>query len=247
MWGFIPLVVVLIAWQLLVEPGQSPFFPPPSEWWRELNGMHGESLVPNLVATLKSVVVGLAIATAIGGVLGIAIGVSSFARRALSTTLEFLRTLPAPTIIPIALLAFGPNEAMKVFAVTFASIWPVLLNTAQGAGSVHRTLMDVAKTYHLSRADYLRKIVLPSTVPYVLLGMRIALPVALIVSVLTEMMVSTPGIGQDLMSAQRDYRAASAFGLLFVVGLFGYLLNASFVIIEGLVLRRWPSGASGVR
>jgi ABC-type nitrate/sulfonate/bicarbonate transport system permease component len=77
--------------------------------------------------------------------------------------------------------------------------------------------------------------------------MRVALPVALIVSVLTEMLVSTGGIGRDLIDAQRDYRAASAFGLLFVVGVFGYLLNASFVIIEGLVLKRWPRGGTPVK
>jgi ABC-type nitrate/sulfonate/bicarbonate transport system permease component len=243
-WGFIPLILLIVVWDLVVEPGTSPFFPPPSEWFRELREIHGDSLITNLGATLRSVVVGLGIATAIGALVGVAIGISPIARRSTSTSIEFLRTLPAPTIIPIALLALGPNESMKVFAVAFASVWPVLLNTAQGAASVNRTLVDVSRTFHVTRPDYLRKIVLPSTVPAVLLGMRVALPVALIVSVLTEMLVSTGGIGRDLIDAQRDYRAASAFGLLFVVGVFGYLLNASFVIIEGLVLKRWPRGTA---
>jgi ABC-type nitrate/sulfonate/bicarbonate transport system permease component len=242
--GFIPLIIFIAGWELMVDKGDSPFFPPPSQWFEEMSGPRGDDLVTNLAATLKTVVAGLLIATVIGAVVGIAIGVSKIARRALSTLLEFLRTLPAPTIIPIALLAFGPGEKLKIFAVAFTTVWPVLLNTASGAGSIHPTLVDMSRTLHLSRFEHIRKVVLPSTVPYILLGMRVALPIAVIIAVLTEMLVSTPGIGRDLIAAQRDYRAASAFGLLFVLGLFGYLLNAAFVIIEGLILRRWPVGAN---
>jgi ABC-type nitrate/sulfonate/bicarbonate transport system permease component len=238
--GFLPLILLLVGWELAVDTGESPFFPPPTEWLTDLREQHGDALLSNLAATLRTVVAGILLATVAGAVVGIAIGVSRIARRSLSTVLEFLRTLPAPTIIPIALLAFGPGERLKIFAVSLTCVWPVLLNTASAAGSIHPTLVDMTRTLRLSRLQYMRKVVLPSTVPSILLGVRVALPIAVIIAVLTEMIVSTPGIGRDLIAAQRDYRAAAAFGLLFVLGIFGYLLNAAFVILEGLILRRWP-------
>jgi ABC-type nitrate/sulfonate/bicarbonate transport system permease component len=179
----------------------------------------------------------------VGSIVGIAIGFFRVVRLSFSTTIEFLRALPAPVIVPIAVLAFGQGETMKVFCVAFASVWPVLLNAASAAGSTHPLLLDVARTFHLSRAKQVHKIVVPSTVPAILLGIRVALPIAVILTVLVEMLGSNVGIGSLLIDAQREYRSADAFGLLFVVGIFGYLLNAMFTWVGWFFLRRWPEGA----
>jgi ABC-type nitrate/sulfonate/bicarbonate transport system permease component len=241
--GFLPLVAGLGIWELLLLGDTSPFFPPPSEWVAELRAEHtvGE-IATALWETMRTLVVSLLIATLVGSTLGIAIGYFRVVRMSLSTVIEFLRALPSPVIVPIAMLALGQGEAMKVFAVSFAATWPVLLNAASTAGSTSRVLLDVATTFRLGTFDRLRKIVLPGTVPSILLGVRVALPVALIVTILVEMLSSGSGIGAPLIEAQREYRSASAFGLLFVVGIFGYALNILFNALQTLFLRRWPEG-----
>lgn len=242
--GFLPLVVALVIWELIPSADDSPFFPPPSAWLEDLRSQHGLSeILTALWATLRTVVVGLLVATVVGAVIGIAIGFFRVVRLSLSTTLEFLRALPAPVIIPIAVLALGQTETMKVFCVAFASVWPVLLNAASAASSTNALLLDVGRTLQLTRAEQIRKIVLPSTVPAILLGVRVALPVAVILTILVEMLGSNVGIGSLLIDAQRAYRSADAFGLLFVVGIFGYALNALFTAVGWLFLRRWPEGA----
>lgn len=244
--GFLPLAIGLVIWELIPSAEGSPFFPPPSEWLAAVRDNYElREIFDELASTLRSVVVGVLVATAIGAVVGIAIGFFRVVRLSLSTTMEFLRALPAPVIIPIAVLAFGQTETMKVFCVAFASVWPVLLNTASAASSTDVLLLDAARTFHLSRAQQVRKIVLPSTIPSILLGVRVALPVAVILTILVEMLGSNVGIGSLLIQAQRAYQSADAFGLLFIVGIFGYALNALFTGVGWLFLRRWPEGAVG--
>ena len=163
-------------------------------------------------------------------------------RLSLSTTLEFLRALPAPVIILIAVLALGQSERMKIFVVVFASIWPILLNAAAASGATQGLLLDVGRTFRLSRTRQIVTVVVPSTFPAIMLGVRVALPIALILTILVEMLGSGGGVGALLIEAQRQYRSADAFGLLFVVGIFGYLLNAVTVYLASLFLRRWPAG-----
>jgi ABC-type nitrate/sulfonate/bicarbonate transport system permease component len=243
--GFLPLAVGLVVWELLPSAEESPFFPPPSAWLEDLRNQHGfGEIVTELWFTLRTVVIGLVVAMVVGAVVGIAIGFFRVVRLSLSTTLEFLRALPAPVIIPIAVLALGQTETMKVFCVAFASVWPVLLNSATAASSTHPLLLDVGRTLKLTRTQQIRKIVLPSTVPAILLGVRVALPVALILTILIEMLGSNVGIGSLLIQAQRAYQSADAFGLLFVVGIFGFALNALFAAVGWIFLRRWPEGAS---
>jgi len=73
----------------------------------------------------------------------------------------------------------------------------------------------------------------------------VALPIAVILTVLVEMLGSNVGIGSLLIDAQREYRSADAFGLLFIVGIFGYVLNALFTWLGSFFLRRWPEAAAG--
>ena len=239
--GFIPIVAGLALWQLILLGRTSPFFPPPSEWLTELGDQYtAAEILTALGATMRTLLTGLLLATAVGSVVGIAIGYFRVVRMSLSTLVEFLRALPSPVIVPIAMLAFGQGEAMKVFAVAFAAVWPVLLNAAAAAGSTSSVLVDVATTFRLGTGARLRKVVLPGTVPSILLGVRVALPVALIVTILVEMLGSGSGIGAPLIDAQREYRSATAFGLLLIVGVFGYLLSVLFGLLQRVFLRRWP-------
>jgi ABC-type nitrate/sulfonate/bicarbonate transport system permease component len=140
-------------------------------------------------------------------------------------------------------LLLGYSESLKLLVVVWVAIWPVLLNASSAAGRIDGLLLDVAQTFHLSRAATLRRIVLPAIVPDILLGIRVALPLAIIITLLVEMLTSMPGIGSLIVTSQRQFRSAEVYGLLVVVGIVGFLLNYLFIVLERRVLSRWPRHA----
>jgi ABC-type nitrate/sulfonate/bicarbonate transport system permease component len=243
--GFLPLFAGLGVWELVMHGKQSGFYPPPSQWATELWHGYRGVLLSHLGATLQTLYTGLGFAIVVGVGLGLLVGVSPPLRQALTPTLEFLRALPAPTVIPVAVLALGQTDTMRVFVVALVSVWPILLNTTSAAAGTEPQLLEVAKSFRLSRLARARKIILPAAVPAAMVGIRVALPIALIVTILVEMLATGSGIGSDLVFAQRNYQAAVAFGLLSVMGVVGYVLNSAFLVVEGIVLRRWPPQAQG--
>lgn len=244
--GLLPLVVLLVVWQIL-QPGPSPYFPAPSEWWSGIAALTRQGrLMPAVVATMETFVVGLAIAIVVATALGLMIGVWSAAARALGPLLEFLRAIPPPATVPIAVLLLGYDERMKLTVVALAATWPILLNTASAAARVDPLLLDVARSFRLSLPDRIRRVIAPAVVPAVLLGIRVAIPLAIIVTLLVEILTSVPGVGALMIAAQRNFQSGQVYGLLVLVGLLGFVVNDLFAAVETIILRRFPprSGAA---
>lgn len=244
--GLIPLLALLTAWQLLVD-GPSAYFPAPSEWWRAAVLLwNSGQLRPAFTATVVTFLAALALAALTGVGFGIAIGMWRLVDRALGPLLEFMRAIPPPVTVPIATLLIGYDETMKLAVVALSAVWPILLNTASAAARVEPLLLDVARTFRLSPAERIWHIVVPSVVPSILLGLRVAIPLAIIVTLLVEMLTSLPGIGALMIQSQRNFQSAQVYALLVVVGLFGFVVNDLFALVEAIVLRRWPArGAVG--
>ncbi|WLB56554.1 ABC transporter permease [Bradyrhizobium japonicum] len=240
--GLLPLIALLLLWQVLGDP-RSPYFPPPSRWAAALiDRTSAGDLVPTVLVTSQSVAAALVLATALGVGIGWLIGASPGLARCLGPTLEFLRTLPPPTIVPVAALIVGVNEKMKLFVIVFAALWPVLLNTTSGVRSLHPTLLEAARSLQLGVIARVTKIFLPALLPSILTGVRVAAPLAIIVSLLAEMLTLMPGLGALLLMAQRNFNAAEVFGLLAVVGSFGFIINAALAAFESWALM--PQGRS---
>ena len=242
--GLLPLMLALAIWQA-ADPRGSPYFPPPSAWWTGLAGLAKSGrLVSAIGATLTTFILAIVLASLLGAFLGVLIGRSRAARRALGPLLEFCRGLPPPVIVPVAVLLLGYVESLKLVVVVLVAVWPILLNTASATAAVSELLLDVSHTMRLGRLATLGKIVLPSAVPAFLVGLRGAVPLAIIITLLVEMLTSLPGIGSLIVISQRQFRSAEVYGLLIVVGLIGFALNAAVVMVEGLVLSRFPPRAS---
>ncbi|ODM75722.1 ABC transporter permease [Bradyrhizobium elkanii] len=240
--GLLPLIALLLLWQALGDP-RSPYFPPPSTWAAALiERASAGDLAPAVLATFQSVAAALVLATALGVGIGGLIGASPALARCLGPTLEFLRTLPPPTIVPVAALIIGVDEKMKLFVIVFAALWPVLLNTTSGVRSLHPTLLEAARSLQLGVIAQVTKIFLPALLPSILTGVRVAAPLAIIVSLLAEMLTLMPGLGALLLMAQRNFNAAEVFGLLAVVGSFGFIINAVLAAFESWALM--PQGRS---
>jgi sulfonate transport system permease protein len=237
---------LLAAWQLLADARLvSPvFFPAPSRAIGELFArLVDGSAWPSIEATVARMLFGWLSASLLGIVLGAAIGCSRLAREVIEPTLEFIRPLPASAIIPVAILFLGLSNQMSIAVICFGAIWPVLLGSVHGFGSAPGRLQEVAAALELSRADVLRKIALPSATPDILSGLRISLAVSLILAVVTEMQASLPGIGRDIVLAQRNFRSADLYGGLILLGLIGLTANHALLAFEKHALR-WRNPVS---
>ncbi len=231
---------LLAIWQTLSHLGAiSPvFFPPPSRAVSELFAQLVDGTAyPSILATCLRMLFGWAFASILGIVLGAIIGSSRIGREYLEPTLEFVRPLPASAIIPVAILFFGLTNQMSVFVIAFGAIWPVLLSSVYGFGSIQGRLQEVSAVLALSRVDYLRKIAIPSAMPDILSGVRVSLAISLILAVVTEMQASLPGIGRDIFMAQRSFRSVDLYAGLILLGAIGFAVNYALLIFEKRALR----------
>ncbi len=182
----------------------------------------------------------LAAATVLGSLLGLVVGASRKIDRALGPTLEFARAMPPAAMVPIAALLIGYDETMKVAVVTFAAVWPVLLNARAGVRALDPVLVDTARSLHLNWFDTVRKCIAPALTPAVLLGVRVAAPVALVITLLVEIVTRVGGLGGLIALSQRNYLSAQVYGLILVAGLFSFLVNGVVAALEGAVFRHRP-------
>lgn len=190
----------------------------------------------------------LAVAYAIGCGLGIALGVLMGRFRPvhglLEPLVEVLRPLPKPALLPPLMLFLGLGDAMKITAVALGVFFPVLINTIQGVRGVDPVLVDVARTFQHSRAALLWKVVLPSALPLILAGMRIALGIALVLVVIAEMMAGTGGIGYLIIDLQRSFRIVDMYAWVVILAVLGYALNEVFVRVERRAIH-WSGARTG--
>jgi ABC-type nitrate/sulfonate/bicarbonate transport system permease component len=241
--GLLPLLLLLIVWQLL-QSGPSPYFPAPSQWWTAtITLFNRDHLMTAFGATTITFLEGLALAIIIGTVLGVLVGVSDRAARALQPLFEFMRAIPPPVTVPVASLLIGYSVSMKLTVIVLSALWPILLNTTSAVRQVDPLLLDVARSFRLGPIERIRRIILPAIVPSLLLGIRIAIPLAIVVTLLVEMLTSMPGIGALMIRSQRNFQSSEVYALLVLIGLFGFVVNDLFSLIEGFIMRRWPPRA----
>ena len=129
---------------------------------------------------------------------------------------------------------------MKIAVIAITTIWPVLLNTIVGVAQIQSLTLDVARSLRMPWGVILVKVVVPATIPAFLLGVRIAVPLGIIITLVIEMFTGLPGVGRLMILAQRNFNSAEVFGLLSLVGLLGFALNLLFTVAEEMILSRWP-------
>ena len=148
--------------------------------------------------------------------------------RALEVTVEMLRPIPPPVVIPAAMLFFGLEDEMKIFVIFFSCAWPILLNTLDGVRNIDRVLLYTARTFGLPQRKIIWQVILPASSPQIMTGLKVSLPIMLILVVISEMVGSTDGIGYFILDAQRRFRVAQMYAGMLALAILGYLLNQLF-------------------
>jgi ABC-type nitrate/sulfonate/bicarbonate transport system permease component len=244
-WGFLLLAGLLALWQVsALYWVSSANWPPVTDIARALAaGIGSGELLQVFGSSLYRMLVGFAAGSALGVALGLLMATSRWANAALGPLIELLRPIPIPAIVPPLILLLGIDDAMKIFVIAFAAFFPVLVNTVAGVRSQDRTPLDVARTFQVGSARTLWRVVLPASMPYILAGLRVSLALALIVTVVAEMIAGSAGVGYYLMTMQYAMRAGDMYAAIFLLAGVGYGLNRLVLAVEKKVLH-WYQRAS---
>jgi ABC-type nitrate/sulfonate/bicarbonate transport system permease component len=238
--GFILIAIILALWEVsaangLVDPVSVPRVSAIFGSW--IHSIADGELFIQLIPTLRRIVIGFALAVLTAVPIGLLMGTVPFIYRLLEPITEFIRPIPSSAYIPVAILFLGIGDEMKVFVIFLACVFPILLNTYGGVRGIDPVLIDTGRTFGISRMMALWQIVLPAALPSILTGMRISLGIALIVSVVSEMISGNSGIGYFILDMQRVFRVPEMFAGIFTLGLLGYFINFIFIKVEGNFLR----------
>lgn len=233
--GFALVAVLLLAWELSARTGlvRSENWPPVTQaFTAAAAGLARGDLASALAGTLYRMLAGLAIGSATGVAAGLALASSVWLRRTIEPAIELLRPLPVPALVPPLILFLGLDDAMKITVVAMTAFFPVVINTLEGATSVEPLYRAVARTFGVPAPRAMRAVLLPATLPFVFAGMRIAVGLAFVVTVVAEMIAGDAGIGYYLVSMQYAGRAAEMYAALLLLAICGYALNAAFRVVE---------------
>jgi NitT/TauT family transport system permease protein len=248
----LPLVVAAlgtVAWELIVRVNDIPPYVLPGPMavlgtlvadWSVLS----QSLLVTLLTTLEGF-----IAASIGGVaLALLFNQSKWLEYSLFPYAVILQVTPVIAIAPL-LLIYLPQQTAVIVCAWIVGFFPVLSNTTLGLNSVDRNLTGLFQLYGASRLQTLRLLKLPSALPYILGGLRIAGGLSLIGAVVAEIAAGTAGAGSGLAYriAESGYRLniPRMFAALLLLSLAGIVIYALLALISHLLLRRWHESALG--
>lgn len=245
-----PTVILLVAllglWELVCsQPGAS--LPPPSKVVEDTWGLildpfmvgsgTDQGIAWQLLASLERVALGFGLATVLGISLGVLIGQSTFAFRALDPLFQVLRMVPPLAWLPISLAAFQQANPSAIFVIFITAIWPIVLNTAVGMKNIPQNYKNIARVLQLSGPEYFWKIMLPATVPYMFTGLRIGIGMSWIAIIAAETLIGGVGIGFFIWDAWNSSLLSEIILALVCVGLVGFALDRLILLIGRLIAR----------
>jgi ABC-type nitrate/sulfonate/bicarbonate transport system permease component len=230
-----PLLIVLAAWELagwaeLVRPLFLPrVIGVAQQFWVLLR--EGEIIDPLLVSLYRTFL-GLAIAVIAGVMAGLVMARSKWAHWFLDPLISVGFPAPKIAFVPIFTLWFGIDHVSKILLVAFNCVFPMIVATYHGAASVSRVHIWSAEAMGTSERAMLYRIVLPAALPQILSGIRVTVPVALIITFTTEMIAGGGGVGAALMFAQRFFQTPTVFVYILVMLATGLIFDRAMLMLR---------------
>ncbi|MFZ6743424.1 nitrate ABC transporter permease [Undibacterium sp. JH2W] len=194
-------------------------------------GPNDQGIGWNIYASLKRVAVGFGLAAAVGIPLGFLIGRFKFLSGMFNPIISLLKPVSPLAWLPIGLLVFKSAHPAAIWSIFICSIWPMIINTAIGVQRVPQDYMNVARVLNLSEWKIITRILLPSVLPYMLTGVRLAIGTAWLVIVAAEMMTGGVGIGFWVWDEWNNLNVPHIIIAIVVIGMVGLILEQILVAI----------------
>jgi ABC-type nitrate/sulfonate/bicarbonate transport system permease component len=242
LWGtarLAPIVALLAAWEIFARSGAvTPFMLPALSAVAEriYDDALGGELFINIGVTLYRALAGFAIAAVGGVVLGIAMARNAAARWFFDPIISVGFPMPKIAFLPVVILWLGLYDVSKISMVVLDAIFPVVTATIAGIASVEKELLWSARNMGARDREVLWQILLPAALPQILTGLQVALPIALIVVVVTEMQMGGYGLGGAMMQASRFANSRGVFAGIVEIAVIGYGLVALMVMLRRRLL-----------
>ncbi len=242
--GLAGVVAVTVLVELVPRLGivDARFLPPATEIFAAMAELLGSAAFwTALVDTVITWASGLAIAMVLGVGLGMLIGSFPAVREFLASTIEFLRPIPSVALIPLVVLLLGTQRPSTLVLVVYAAFWQVLVQVLYGVADADPVARDTARTYHFRFISQGYWVVWPTTLPYAVTGFRLAATVSLVLTLTGELIIGTPGLGQQISVAQSSNAVPMMYALIVVAGILGVLVNVLARFVEAKALFWHPS------
>jgi nitrate/nitrite transport system permease protein len=242
----VTILIVLALWQGLTGDSMAGL-PSPAAIWRDsreliLNpffdrGGVDKGLFWHALTSLKRVAVGFSFAAVVGVALGVIVGSSKVAHRALDPMFQVLRTVPPLAWLPISLAALHEAQPSALFVIFITAIWPIVINTAVGVRNIPQDYVNVGRVLRLSPPEYFLTILLPAATPYIFTGLRIGVGMSWLAIVASEMLLGGVGVGFFIWDQYNASRISDIVVALTWVGLVGYALDRMVALLGRIVSR----------
>jgi NitT/TauT family transport system permease protein len=191
----------------------------------------------HILVSLRRVLVGLGFALLIGVPLGLAVGSYKLLNAATSPAFQFLRMISPLSWMPIAVMLFGVGDEPIYFLLTFAAVWPILLNTADGVRRLQPSWLRLADSLSATRWETLWYVVVPGVLGHVLIGLRLAIGIVWIVLVPCEMLGVSAGLGYFILDTRDRLAYSELMAMVLIIGVLGFALDAGARGLYRLVSR----------
>jgi ABC-type nitrate/sulfonate/bicarbonate transport system permease component len=237
------LLVVLLVWWLATRNGAISEFLLPSPGVvaaRVVADTQSMDLPASLLLTLRTAGIGFGIAAVLGTILGIAMARIKLVHWFFDPLISLGFPMPKIAFLPVFLLWLGPNATSQITIVAVSAIFPVVVAAYSGAEGVEKTLLWSARSLGGTRHGVLWQIVLPAITPQIFTGLQIALPVALVTTIVAEMLTGSDGIGGVMLGAMRFADSPGVFAGIIVIAVTGIIVVRGMEWLRGHLLRWHP-------
>jgi NitT/TauT family transport system permease protein len=230
--GSAGLLVLLLLWwigtDVLTASGSFVrHFAPHSAFVALTHLLTQSDLMLHLLVSLRRVMVGLGLALLIGVPVGLAVGSYGRLNAATSPAFQFLRMISPLSWMPIAVMVFGIGDRPIYFLLSFAAVWPILLNTAEGVRRLEPSWLRLASSLSATRWETLRYVIFPGVLGHILTGLRLAIGIVWIVLVPCEMLGVSAGVGYFILDTRDRLAYSELMAMVLIIGLLGFLLDAA--------------------
>jgi NitT/TauT family transport system permease protein len=241
-WRMLLTAVLLVAWEVAATTVTTPFWiSQPSRVFDRLVSLTMSGLLFwHIAATLQAALLGLALGGVVGVALGLLLGAHPRIAEVVDPLLMGLNSLPRVALAPLFIIWFGIGLPSKVILAFSLVVFPVLINAYQGVRGVDQSLVDMLRTMHASPWQIARRVTLPSTLPWIVAGLRIGLGMSLIGAVVGELVGSNRGVGYYVEAAAANFDTTGVFAGLVILMILTIALNELMKLIEARLFR-WRS------